>query len=171
MQTLRRASPERGVVITERWGKMFLFRPRFRSSDANQHHPLAGGIWSQNPICVRITLPRAPRFIPASVGMGLDAVKQLVIPSRCSHGSAVHRGGVNSHVRTEQRELVQCRGPQVTMRNLRRPALADSSRDVPHEGCRRVGMRYGKHRAPGLIATSRLRHGSKWPIGEERRTD
>lgn len=77
---------------------MFLFRPRFRSSDANQHHPLAGGIWSQNPICVRITLPRAPRFIPASVGMGPD---ELVIPSRCSHGSAVHRGGVNSNIRSK----------------------------------------------------------------------
>jgi hypothetical protein len=55
---------------------MFLFRPRFRSSEA--HWPSGRGLGIR--LAVRITLPRAPRFILANVAKdGTMSQKQLLV--------------------------------------------------------------------------------------------
>jgi hypothetical protein len=59
-------------------GLMFLFRPRFRSSDA--HWPPGRGLRSR--FVARITLPTCTTFIPANVAKdGSTSLKQLVCMS------------------------------------------------------------------------------------------
>ncbi len=54
---------------------MFLFRPRFRSSDANRRRPLAAGPQPvQNPICSTSSSPTCTTFYPCKCRHAVDAL-------------------------------------------------------------------------------------------------